>query len=226
MHAIGLLFDVNSGLEFFNTFTSASKSVPDPESTYDNITRKTALLVIAALKSRMAMPAALGGKRVPIAFVSCAEAGWPDVQFGDVAERAAPEWLQRYLVAKRAVEAELNGATDKLRPIIIRCVTVEPKQIALQHACELTASRLHRPLASRTHSQAVFYLELAQARHPAGHPRVQHRECAWRALRRQGRARGGCGRVDRRRSDGRRGRRRAALLRDGAARRTPQVKRQ
>jgi len=120
VHAIGLLFDVNSGLEFFNTFTSASKSVPDPESTYDNITRKTALLVIAALKSRMAMPAALGGKRVPIAFVSCAEAGWPDVQFGDVAERAAPEWLQRYLVAKRAVEAELNGATDKLRPIIIR----------------------------------------------------------------------------------------------------------
>ena len=66
------------------------------------------------------MPPALGGKRIPIAFVSCAEAGWPDVQFGDAAERAAPEWLKQYLIAKRAVEAELNASTDKLRPIIIR----------------------------------------------------------------------------------------------------------
>jgi len=120
VHAIGLLFDVNSGLEYFNTFTSFSQSKPDPESTYDNITRKTALKVIAALKSRLAMPPALGGKRIPIAFVSCAEAGWPDVQFGDAAERAAPEWLKQYLIAKRAVEAELNASTDKLRPIIIR----------------------------------------------------------------------------------------------------------
>ena len=42
------------------------------------------------------------------------------MQFGEAVEEAAPEWLQRYLIAKRAVEAELNGATDKLRPIIVR----------------------------------------------------------------------------------------------------------
>merc|ERR1719453_605127 len=53
VHAIGLLFDVNSGLQILNTFTSASASKPDDEeSTYDNITRKTALLAIAALKAK------------------------------------------------------------------------------------------------------------------------------------------------------------------------------
>ena len=69
VHAIGLLFDVNSGLESLNMFTSFSKSEPDPESTYDNITRKTALLVIAALRARLGLPVALGGKRIPMAFV-------------------------------------------------------------------------------------------------------------------------------------------------------------
>ena len=62
VHAIGLLFDVQSGLQQLNSFTSASKSVPDAEgeraSTYDNITRKTALCVIEALKSRPALPTA------------------------------------------------------------------------------------------------------------------------------------------------------------------------
>ena len=120
VHAIGLLFDVNSGLTFLNTFTSASKSKPDEgESTYDNITRKTALLAIAALKAKNALPAMMG-KRAPFGFVSCAESGWPDVQFGEQVEAAAPEWLKRYLVAKRAVEAELASSTGSLRPVIVR----------------------------------------------------------------------------------------------------------
>ena len=59
--------------------------------------------------------------RTPFAFVSCAESGWPDVSGGSFVEsNLAPEWLGRYLVAKRAVEAKLNDNTDKLRPIIYR----------------------------------------------------------------------------------------------------------
>ena len=119
VHAIGLLFDANSGLVSLNRFTSASGSKPTDESTYDNITRKTALCVIEALKSRPALPTALGGEPIPIAFVSCAEAGWPDVTFGKQVEASAPDWLKRYLVAKRAVEAALTS-TDKLRPVIVR----------------------------------------------------------------------------------------------------------
>ena len=60
------------------------------------------------------------GKRAPFGFVSCAESGWPDVQFGEQVEAAAPEWLKRYLVAKRAVEAELASSTGSLRPVIVR----------------------------------------------------------------------------------------------------------
>ena len=120
VHAIGLLFDVNSGLTFLNTFTSASSSKPDPEaSTYDNITRRTALLAIEALKAKNALPAMMGSK-APFAFVSCAESGWPDVRFGPQVEAVAPDWLQRYLVAKRAVEAALGQSTSALRPVIVR----------------------------------------------------------------------------------------------------------
>lgn len=134
VHAIGLLFDVQSGLQQLNSFTSASKSVPDAEgeraSTYDNITRKTALLAIAALASKKALPYSESGLttnegtvsaiRRPFVFVSCAEAGWPDVRFGATVESAAPDWLQRYLAAKRAVEAELVASADKLRHVIVR----------------------------------------------------------------------------------------------------------
>ena len=113
VHAIGLLFDVDSGLTFLNTFTSASQSNPDDDSTYDNITRKTAFNTIEALRNKAMLPALLGSK-APFAFVSCAEAGWPDVQFGPEVDAAAPEWLQRYLVAKRAVEAEIGRSTGQL----------------------------------------------------------------------------------------------------------------
>ena len=116
VHAIGLLFDVNSGLTQLNNFTSASKSTPDADSTYDNITRKTAFMVIDALNSRLRLP---GSGRTPVAFVSCAEAGWPDVKFGEAVEKSSPDWLKRYLVAKRAVEEKLTLSKD-LRPIIVR----------------------------------------------------------------------------------------------------------
>ena len=38
---------------------------------------------------------------------------------GDEA-RAAPEWLRRYLAAKRLVEAKLGEKSDKIRPVIFR----------------------------------------------------------------------------------------------------------
>jgi len=116
VHTIGLLFDANSGLVALNRFTSASSSKPTEESTYDNITRKTALMVISALKSRFSLP---GAAPVPMAFVSCAEAGWPDVPLGEQVEAVSPEWLQRYLAAKRAVESEIVSS-DKIRPIVMR----------------------------------------------------------------------------------------------------------
>ena len=120
VHAIGLLFDVNSGLTFLNTFTSASSSKPDSEeSTYDNITRQSAVLAIEALRAKATLPSLLGN-RLPFAFVSCAESGWPDVRFGARVEAVSPDWLQRYLAAKRAVEAELEKSTGQLRPVIVR----------------------------------------------------------------------------------------------------------
>jgi len=123
VHAIGLLFDVDSGIQILNTFTSASGSKPDEEgkdrSTYDNITRKSAITTIEAMRNKAMLPA-LVGQRMPFAFVSCAEAGWPDVQFGPQVDEAAPDWLKRYLVAKRAVEAELSASTGQLRSVIVR----------------------------------------------------------------------------------------------------------
>ena len=73
-------------------------------------------MVLSALKSRFALP---GSEPIPYAFVSCAEAGWPDVPFGDSVESVSPDWLKRYLVAKRAVEAELT-TTAGVRPIVMR----------------------------------------------------------------------------------------------------------
>jgi len=122
VHAVGLLFDVESGLQGLNNVVSGSRSVPDPEkSTYDNITRKTMFNVIDAIEKKAMNPLNMfQNTKTPLAFVSCAEAGWPDVQFGDyVEEKLAPAWLQKYLVAKRAVESRINGCSA-IRPIIYR----------------------------------------------------------------------------------------------------------
>jgi len=60
------------------------------------------------------------GDKYPLMFVSAAEAGWPDVKFGPQVEKLAPQWLVKYLTAKRIVEAELMSSTDRIRPVIFR----------------------------------------------------------------------------------------------------------
>uniref|UniRef100_A0A7S2YR27 NAD-dependent epimerase/dehydratase domain-containing protein n=1 Tax=Entomoneis paludosa TaxID=265537 RepID=A0A7S2YR27_9STRA len=123
VHAMGLLFDVESGLQGFNTIVSGSKSIPSEASTYDNITRKTAMNILDALEQQAKNPLnMLQGKsgKLPMAFVSCAESGWPNVQYGDfVEDNLAPAWLKKYLVAKRAVEDRMMTSTA-IRPVIVR----------------------------------------------------------------------------------------------------------
>jgi len=123
VHAVGLLFDVESGLEGLNNFVSGSKSVPDAEkSTYDNITRQTMFNILDAIEKRNPIQKMMKGSgKIPLAFVSCAEAGWPDVPGGAfVEEKIAPEWLRKYLAAKRKVEARLGASTSVVRPVIMR----------------------------------------------------------------------------------------------------------
>ena len=118
VHAVGLLFDVDSGLTFASKIVSGSDSVPGDDSTYDRVTRQTAFAAIDATAGRVRLPFS---PRTPFAFVSCAESGWPDVSGGAFVEsNLAPEWLRRYLAAKRAVEAKLSQTSDVLRPVIFR----------------------------------------------------------------------------------------------------------
>lgn len=121
VHAVGLLFDVESGLVGLNNIVSGSKSVPDPEaSTYDNITRQTMFNIINSIEKKAMNPLnMLKKEKTPLAFVSCAEAGWPDVPFGDVVDNAAPAWLKSYLKAKRAVESRLESSSA-IRPVVMR----------------------------------------------------------------------------------------------------------
>ena len=123
VHAVGLLFDVESGLQGLNTVVSGSGSLPDPEkSTYDNITRKTMFNILDAIEKKASNPLNMisNAGKTPLAFVSCAEAGWPDVQFGEfVEEKLAPGWLKKYLIAKRAVEGRLMSSSA-VRPVIVR----------------------------------------------------------------------------------------------------------
>mmetsp|Transcript_21460 Transcript_21460/g.47701 ORF Transcript_21460/g.47701 Transcript_21460/m.47701 type:complete len:283 (-) Transcript_21460:88-936(-) len=107
VHAIGLLFDSQSGLKSLNQYASGSKSLADEDATYDRITRQTAFNAIDAFTQQ-----SVNGSAGPFLFVSAAEAGWTfDVPV---------DWLQRYLIAKRAVEGKLMGAEGSLRPVIFR----------------------------------------------------------------------------------------------------------
>ena len=117
VHAIGLLFDANSGLTNLNLIVSGSGSTPDDTSTYDRITRQTGFNLINAIKGKLKMPFSAP---TPMMFVSAAEAGWPDVSLGEAVENVAPAWLKEYLVAKRAVEAELRESQDVIRAAIFR----------------------------------------------------------------------------------------------------------
>jgi Nucleoside-diphosphate-sugar epimerases len=120
VHAIGLLFDVNSGLANFNTIVSGSKSLPGENSTYDAITRQTMFNVCDAIEEKNAFPKIGKQEKFPLCFVSAAEAGWPEVSGGSfVEEKFAPDWLKRYLAAKRVVEDRLKKS-DKIRGVIYR----------------------------------------------------------------------------------------------------------
>lgn len=118
VHCIGLLFDDQSGLGSFNVYVSGSGSLPDSASTYETITRQTAFNAIE-VATQYAIKNSL--QSFPFCFTSAAEAGWPDVAGGDLIEKyLAPDFLKRYLVAKRAVEAKLLSSEPTLRPIIVR----------------------------------------------------------------------------------------------------------
>lgn len=127
VHAIGLLFDVESGLANLNKIVSGSGSVPGESSTYDTITRATAFNVIDAIENKQSLNIGSlmnkSGSRYPFCFVSAAEAGWPDVPYGPMMDGLAPQWLNRYLLAKRAVESRLRVSDDTrgtLRSVIYR----------------------------------------------------------------------------------------------------------
>jgi nucleoside-diphosphate-sugar epimerase len=122
VHAVGLLFDIDSGLAQFNLVVSGSKSTPGDSSTYDVITRQTALNAFGALqeiaKRPFKNPLAADRPRTFV-FTSAAEAGWPEVAGGETMDKIAPDWLKRYLAAKRSVESALKSQSD-VRTLIYR----------------------------------------------------------------------------------------------------------
>ena len=135
VHCIGLLLDTASGLGNYNVYVSGSNSLPDTESTYDTITRQTAFHAIDAiveyyneqqqqdlLSSNTTTTAT--AFPIPFCFTSAAEAGWPDVMGGKLIESVMPEFIKRYMIAKRAVENKLlsssTSPTNIIRPIIVR----------------------------------------------------------------------------------------------------------
>jgi nucleoside-diphosphate-sugar epimerase len=118
VHCIGLLFDNDSGLGSLNVFVSGSGSLLDSDSSYDTITRLTGF---HAIDAAMEYAKEQGNdKPLPFVFTSAAEAGWPDAAGGPLIESIMPEFIQRYLKAKRAVEAKLMSSSPTLRPIIVR----------------------------------------------------------------------------------------------------------
>jgi len=115
VHCCGVLFDGKSGIGSLNKYASGVGSVPNPTASYDDITRKT---VFNALDSISKHKGKAGGD-VPFIFVSCAEAGWPDMTGGQFIEGLAPDFLKRYLAAKRSVESRLSSE-EGIRPVVFR----------------------------------------------------------------------------------------------------------
>jgi nucleoside-diphosphate-sugar epimerase len=124
VHAVGMLLASD-----LNALASGSGSIPDKDATYDKVTRVTAFnaadaaaqCVEGGTRVKAAPGAAARGDDAvasspppPFVFVSAAEARWDF--------RAPFDWLEEYLVAKRAVEARLatlNGE-QKLRASWLR----------------------------------------------------------------------------------------------------------
>lgn len=122
LHCIGLLFDANSRLSRFNRFVSGSGSIPDRDATYDDITRITAMNAIEATEKYAEREILDGDKKIPFIFTSAAEANWPNVRGGKFVEKnLTPNWMKRYVAAKRAVEDRLlNNSSSRIRPVIFR----------------------------------------------------------------------------------------------------------
>ena len=111
-HAIGLLLDYDSGLSALNKLASGSGSVPSEMSSYDRITRQTSFNAIDLIVEQQQQSNST--TTVPFTFVSAAEAGWT--------WPSPVGFLERYLVAKRAVESRLQSeeVSNYIRPIILR----------------------------------------------------------------------------------------------------------
>lgn len=91
--------------------------MPGDASTYDAITRTTAFNVINSIEKKQSLNLgsilSKNGNRYPLCFVSAAEAGWPEVPLGSfIDEKLAPAWLNKYLIAKRAVESRLKESNE------------------------------------------------------------------------------------------------------------------
>lgn len=116
-HAIGLLFDSDSGLSSLNKFASGSGSIPGSTSNYDRITRQTSFNLMDAIARQKAGTTTTNEmgdselEAIPFIFVSAAEAGW-------TLPSPVP-FLERYLTAKRAVEKRMQEEVS-IRPIILR----------------------------------------------------------------------------------------------------------
>lgn len=140
-HAIGLLLDQDSGLSSLNKFASGSGSVPGVTSNYDRVTRVTSFNLMDAIVEQQ-KGAAVGGE-IPFIFVSAAEAGW-------TLPSPVP-FLERYLVAKRAVEKRMQEESD-IRPVIMRpslIYTMERPQALVSVIPFMIASKIGVPGVER-----------------------------------------------------------------------------
>jgi nucleoside-diphosphate-sugar epimerase len=113
VHAVGLLFDQGSGFANLNKYASGSGSVPAMDASYDLITRQSAFHAIDfALQQHPASTQSSLTQRPTLIFLSAAEAGW---NF-----KCPVTFLERYLLAKRAVEQRLLSLENTLRPVVLR----------------------------------------------------------------------------------------------------------
>eukprot|EP00808_Paulinella_micropora_P007846 g41583.t1 len=110
LHCIGALFDDKSGIGKLNKLVSGSGSVPAKGATYEEITFRTVENMVLALNEL--------APQTPVAFISAAEAGWPESKMGGALldKYVAPDFLKRYLAAKRQAEKFL--ATESKAPSV------------------------------------------------------------------------------------------------------------
>jgi nucleoside-diphosphate-sugar epimerase len=127
VHCVGALLDGASGLRYANLLVSASRSLPAADQSYADLTEGTALelLRVARVASADGSKDGLGG-RTPFVFISAAEAGWADegapMPGGSFVESWSPQWLRRYLAAKRSVEGAIlsPSAAQDVRGVVLR----------------------------------------------------------------------------------------------------------